>query len=147
MLPSDDKIECAPNGDLPAQNDLLVVQGLAREIEAALPNTSIDSQATVIDLNAARQQRKIKNPAGLEFNTISCLGPHVGPRYALLLDILGYKTLDDLSKAHPIAIASIPGIGEARMRTIAAAIHSRRIVAPLWDSYPLAVPEQLSFDF
>lgn len=149
MFPSDDQIESARNGETSTDSDLRVVQELARRIEAALPSNSPDPPNNIIDLGSVRRQRQHKDGIGSELNTISCLSSRIGPRYALLLDILGYKTLVDLSKAHPIAISSIPGIGEMRIRIIASAIHANCIEAPLWnqESFTLSEPEQLTFNF
>lgn len=65
-------------------------------------------------------------------STISELSEYIGPKYAMLLYLLGFKTIDELAAAHPIRIMSIPGIGSKRIEAIANVLSNKGLLEPHW---------------
>lgn len=59
------------------------------------------------------------------YRTLQALPEFTGSTTALLLHMLGYRTLWEIAASHHAAILTLPHIGEARFRQIEACLTSR----------------------
>ena len=72
------------------------------------------------------------NSDPLAFDTVACLSKPLGPSYAMLLYLVGFKTLNDVAGSHPVKIASLPGIGRKRLTKIASQLQARQMLNAEW---------------
>jgi ERCC4-type nuclease len=120
----------------------------ARLIESLLPEANTPMRSRV---PATSVERHVEDKCDdRETHTIVILTPRIGPRHALLLHLLGFKTIHDIAVAHPVALMSIPGIGRKRFQQIAQAASEFGLAisppAPERTSFA-EVYAQLAFDF
>lgn len=120
---------------------------LAQHLDAMLLSDNIDETNRIVCLTdyMKKKENSFRAP-----DTITALTDVIGAKYALLLHLLGYSTIQDLAEAHPVSIATIPGIGEKRLIEIFRILRTHGLICPKWRNFAPTAPEgatQLSFEF
>jgi hypothetical protein len=101
-------------------SDMRAMQRVAKLLEYQLERGSSDRKtlqqnSNVIDIKSRRPQDRSEI---IENDTVFLLSEKIGRKHCILLYLLGFKTISDISRANPIAIASIPNIGQVRFSKI-----------------------------
>lgn len=98
------------------------------------------------------RHRKRMERAVVVSDTIFMLSEVVGRKTAILLYIVGFKTLSDVASASPIALSSLPNIGPVRFKKIydflAAKGYNIKSIGPIDSGYSsIRDSFQLELDF
>jgi hypothetical protein len=101
---------------------------LANALENSLPNRhkferGKAGNSNVISIDALKKRHMADKVDGDKI-PISVLNTEIGPKLTLMLLLMGFDFLEDISRIHPIVLASLPSVGPATMNKISAVMES-----------------------
>jgi hypothetical protein len=104
---------------------------LANALENSLPTRhkyerGKADNSNVIPIDALRRRHAVDtaHKADSDGIPVSVLTAEIGPKLTLMLLLMGFDFLEDISRIHPMVLASLPSVGPATMNKIKAVMES-----------------------